>query len=903
MTMATIIDKPDRMSLSGNMRKFTLGVTGPVSFVLKKGADVLLERSYEPGADKRVTIDVREVVESQLSYALDASKDNYPQNSIAGDFTAIIDKEPHPFRAIRAGVANLADTPGNWLMSHFLTWQPRVKDVTYHSPEWLTYYAMSACSIKVKAVFPDKSSSVIILRDMAANECRTFNLQYAVVARLSGNRYPTHYEVWAEAGGSKLTGSQFYKFSDTLSGDEQWFLFENSLGGLDTFRAYGVSKLQAGHEHLVAELSDSLLEYDVDTERAYTKNTGHLDGYSRRWLLDFFPSRSKYIYETAAIRKIVVTESDASYASNDLPSSYTFTYRMANQSKLLNLIRNEGELPGNLVAPDLSSPDFIFPPRLAELPRVTLSEGVLIPAFDPHGEKSTVTTLGAIKDAIGKGTGEGGDTNIDVIKSAELETRVSTDKRIYSSLSTDIRIQESEEKANKKFLRKDIPDTAAEKITFNKGLLSEGDAKFEANTDFGGFSHGSDSGTGTGGRVQADGAAEFMSMLLRSGMDIGTFIPGLLGCGIRIKDGRIEANELFLRKKLTVPELVYSKIRVVGNEMWVTEGGEVEEVLPDQDSSDNLYWIRLKDTDKNRACGFRENDILRGIVHVRDEEGQFQGFHTVMCRVVSVAKDQAFSVIPQAPDMVPVEGLVFARQGNLTNPDRQRSIYLSSELGCIRFLNDVDGYDILPRMISMQLGTTEGAVIPGLEDLPGYNAILNNVVARGSFVQISGDKVTERPIPCFKGEWKAGKYYYYDEVTKNGCKYLCIAKTTGQQPAYDSTDWLMTEGNNKFSVSLESSMGYEFPAGALDTMLTARVFAGNEEITGMIASSFVKWTRKSGDTDSDTGWNALHEGAGTTIPLTPADIPTSRPDLMVFECEITIVYNDKVHKQSDKIII
>lgn len=508
--------------------------------------------------------------------------------------------------------------------------------------------------------------------------------------------------------------------------------------------------------------------------------------------------------------------------------------------------------------------------------------------LDEKWEKKIEGVISDLKNTVSGGSG-GGATGVEIIE--EHDETEPTNRNVYAAKRTDREIRESEERAEGKFLRKDIPDTSQGKITFADGL------------ELGAFNHDPDPTIGTGGRIEADGTAELQDLLLREGLDIGAFIPGLLGCGIRLRDGRIEADEMYLRKRLTVPELVYSKVKVVGNEMWVTEGGEVGEVIPDQDSSDNLYWIRLKDTDKNRPCGFWEDDILRGIVHVRDGEGRFQGFHTVMCRVVTIAEDQAFSVIPQEAGMVPVEGLVFARQGNLTNPDRQRSIYLSSELGCIRFLNDVDGYDILPRMISMQLGTTEGAVIPGLEDLPGYNAILNNVVARGSFVQISGDKVTERPIPCFKGEWKAGKYYYYDEVTKNGCKYLCIAKTTGQQPAYDSTDWLMTEGNNKFSVSLESSMGYEFPAGALDTMLTARVFAGNEEITGMIASSFVKWTRKSGDTDSDTGWNALHEGAGTTIPLTPADIPTSRPDLMVFECEITIVYNDKVHKQSDKIII
>ena len=179
------------------------------------------------------------------------------------------------------------------MKSHFLTWQPKVKEVTYYSPEWLTYYAISDCTVKAKATFPDNSSSTTSLKGMTAGECVTLNLQYAIVAKLFGNKYPSYLEVYAEAGGARLSVSQFYKFTDIHSEDEQWFLFENSLGGMDTYRAHGVNRLQAEHGHLIAELDENLSEYNVETDRKFVKNTGFLDDYSRRWLLDFFPSRAK----------------------------------------------------------------------------------------------------------------------------------------------------------------------------------------------------------------------------------------------------------------------------------------------------------------------------------------------------------------------------------------------------------------------------------------------------------------------------------------------------------------------------------------------------------------------------------------------------------------------------------
>ena len=419
----------------------------------------------------------------------------------------------------------------------------------------------------------------------------------------------------------------------------------------------------------------------------------------------------------------------------------------------------------------------------------------------------------------------------------------------------------------KKKLSRVEPDTAQEIITFLKGLISED-------------------------LIRANG-----------GIDVGAFISGLLGTGIRLKDGKIEADEMVLRKSLTVPELIYNRVRVVGNEMWVTEGGDIESIIEDGDSGDNLYWLKLEETDENTLCPFWEDDILRGIVKVRNADGKFGGFYTVELRVVAIANDQTFSVIPRFADKIPVVGLTLARIGNFTNRDRMRSIYLSSDGGYIRFLDEVDGWDILPRMIKSQLGKMDGIEVEGLGDIAGYNAFLDNVIARGAFVQVSRDGVTERPVPCYKGEWQLGLYYYYDEITRNGNRYLCIAETTEQQPAYDSTDWLMTEGSNKFSVSIDSSKGYQFFAGQLDTVLTARVYAGNEEITGSVPTSSVVWTRDSGDADSDTAWNTTHVGTGVSLPLTINDLPMIPVDAIVFECTITLYYADKVIKKSDKVII
>ena len=383
--MAGVLQKPDALSLSGNLKPFVLSSSGKIVFNLLMGSDeeIIFINNYEPGPDNTVRIDLREEMKALLAFNLDASQNSWEQTALVEDFKAVIDGQAYAFRVVGGGVADLADTPANWLSQHFLTWQPRHKRVTYYSPEWLTFYATEARTLKLKATFANGSTKQLNLLTAAAGKAYTQNLQYAYVAGLLGNTYPTYYEVWTEGSGGNRSESQFYLYEEAKSADEQWFLFTNSLGGIDTIRAYGVNKLAAEHTHSLDEREEELEEYDVETERLYVKNTGWLDDYERHWLLDFFPSTRKYIYEAGALRRIVLTDSEASYTSSDLPSSYTFTYRRCEKAALLNLVKNASEIPDVITIPDTASPNFTIPPRLAEFPRATLGEGVLIPAIDP----------------------------------------------------------------------------------------------------------------------------------------------------------------------------------------------------------------------------------------------------------------------------------------------------------------------------------------------------------------------------------------------------------------------------------------------------------------------------------------------------------------------------------------
>lgn len=298
----TILQQPDALSLSQNLKEFHISSDVQVSFILKQGGVEILSQRYDPSADGHITINLRDIVHARLSYQLIESGQVYEQSSLASDFTAMINDTTLTFRVIRSGIDRLADSAANFLTQNFLTWQPSIKPVTYYSPEFLTYYATIPCVAKLRAYFTDTSGSVISQTDytvaeMVAGIAYTIPLQYSVVAGWLGHKLPAYYDIWVEnLTGQRLTYIQRYYAEDMRTEQEQWILFENSLGGLDTFRAYGTTTFSGEHTHNLAEIDEISQEYRVDTERKFQKNTGHLNQDERKWLLDFFPSQAKYLY-------------------------------------------------------------------------------------------------------------------------------------------------------------------------------------------------------------------------------------------------------------------------------------------------------------------------------------------------------------------------------------------------------------------------------------------------------------------------------------------------------------------------------------------------------------------------------------------------------------------------------
>lgn len=253
------------------------------------------------------------------------------------------------------------------------------------------------------------------------------------------------------------------------------------------------------------------------------------------------------------------------------------------------------------------------------------------------------------------------------------------------------------------------------------------------------------------------------------------YVQNLLGWLIT-PEGHIDAKSLRLRDFLEVPELRYNRVSIVSGEEWNAPGGGIIESV---DVANKTVHLKLEPGEVSQV---EIDDICKGVFN------NDTGFQTAYFRITEKIDNASFKyVLRSGYTFNPCKAMHFVAYGNFTNAERQKSCY--STQNYIRFLKSVNNWEITKEMIAMQLGDLSNLKLFGI-DMSGHSAYLNRVYMTGTIRQISSDGVTEAPVPVFKGKWKSGTYWYYDEVTHNGSTWICIESTTTQEPSDSSTDWL-----------------------------------------------------------------------------------------------------------------
>lgn len=886
--MIQVLLYPDTLSMVGSMNTFEIYCSSKtdVVFALRyQGSSTnIAQHTYTPNDKNRITVSVKDIILPLLSFEVKDSIEPYIQPNIMKAFVATVyevgsegSKKEISFSVIRAGVDRLADSAANFLKTNFLTWQPQTKGVTYYSPEFLTYYAAEASEVKCKAYIPAAhgyEEKVLTLASLEAGKVYTVPVQYAIIAKLLGDDgiLPHVYEIWVEQAGERVTYVQQYYASDMKSEEEEWFLFENSLGGVDCFRAYGNSENTAEHTHNVAEIEEDSEEYRVDTTRKFKKNTGFLDKKERLWMLDFFPSLGKYVYHGNSLRKITVTDSDVNYEAKELPSNYTFTYKYSDARPYLNISRSE---VGSFKQLDIQLPDlgnFTIAPRLVECSRLTLSSGALFPVQNPYSEEWGVTTLAAIfTHFVGQlsssYTGGGGvghsHKNIDVLDAlSEFNGYITyLDKKIKAGYADETDDFSENGKASRKILRKDIEDTASALIKFLSGA------------QFGGFIPGIL--TGSGGRIDERGNAEFESITSRS--------------------------------SIIAKELIVNRQTAMESNFVFTESGlvdSVEENAPATEGDNITYTLQLQKRWEGDFTAFKENDVILASVNALAAGGKY---YDMWMRVLSVNTVKNTievvcypdSEVPSGANHPPCELARLIRWGNATDEDRQSCWYISSSEGLLVWLDHVTKPIIDKSNYSLAIGKLPDALhfvfanYPLADKRDGafyakYLAVQNiirtdyqgnvkqDVVDRGKWSLDTAK--SEEPYRCIATE--------VHDVWHYGCRWRCLEDETQAEPKYASTGWAFVEGNPEFKVEMTSAQGWSFDCDEISKLndegqynvFTTLLFEAtlyNRSVNDYVEAKRVTWTRDTGNVQEDNAWAIEHADAGFSVPITWKDLGTN----------------------------
>ena len=497
---------------------------------------------------------------------------------------------------------------------------------------------------------------------------------------------------------------------------------------------------------------------------------------------------------------------------------------------------------------------------------------------------------------------------IDLIKTGEGKTP--SDTNVFSAL-----------RSLATFLRKDQEDTAQEVITFLKGLriaghyiskvilspeeLEEADdaimsvlkavntfirkdkadatnflLKLVGGAEFGNYEAGK-----SGGKVDAQGTAELLSLLVRglvtaSGIESADFSTGALGTGFTLKidengDSYIEVDRMLVRKVATFVELLIQKIRAVGGQIILSPAtmncSRVEE-------HDTFYRCFFENTDgeKTIAQEFVVGDQARCQTFNVKEGVNENVTNTYYWRlVVGVGDDyidlsktdcDAGSTVPQAGDDI-------VQLGNRTDATRQAAIVLAAygnDAPYFKMYRGIDSYSLSGKEF-ISFSRTEVMIIADSlrfstgESVKDYiDNATGNAITGVDVEYALGDSPTEAPQTGWSTtapEWQAGKYMWQrtKTTTPKGSSYsepTCIQGAKGDQgiPGTNGADGKTYYLHIAYANSADGSQGFS------TTDSTNKLYIGQYTDTTQDDSPDHKkysWTKIKGDTGK--GVSALEE--------------------------------------------
>lgn len=350
------------------------------------------------------------------------------------------------------------------------------------------------------------------------------------------------------------------------------------------------------------------------------------------------------------------------------------------------------------------------------------------------------------------------------------------------------------------------------------------------------------------------------------------FASGLTGFKV---GADTEVETLKVRKQLWAEEYILNQISLIGDEVILTEGGQIDTV---EMIEGGYYNVRLSEN------SVRAGELKVGDICVTDFKLE-TGFRRIKFEITKVNDNNSIEVYPEDPAYPPMPLMTFKRVGNFTDETRQNSIRLSSHDQIIEMLSNVNSYSPTWKNRDILIGKIKDLIpeIKGLPESARQKATFfgQNMVLLGNIFQVSADGVTQERVPCYKGTWNIEKapFFYYDQITDGYVRYTCLyegEEGTMEEPRFDSDVWQVTDGDTTLSMKMYSSTGSFDFWDRLDILFDASVtvFAGSKPVNDLVNEW--EWWLDTGDAEFDAAWKSLY---GSTTDTQHVDGTTFPPDM------------------------
>lgn len=429
-----------------------------------------------------------------------------------------------------------------------------------------------------------------------------------------------------------------------------------------------------------------------------------------------------------------------------------------------------------------------------------------------------------------------------------------------------------------RFLRKNIPDTAQEVITFLKGIAI-GENGY-------GFSE--------------------LGELIAKAVKSRDFHSGLLdGAGFGIyKDeyGKsvAEVDKLNVRQKATFSELEYIRLAFTTGDVGYSSAGAKIVLVKKIKDAYRCYFL-ADDGDRRTSNDWRIGDqaMCKTSNLISRTAGGSANRH--YWRLVVNKGDETISgKLYHFVDLSDVRGSFEV------NVDGKKYICVGYDTKINNDAPQADD-DIIQlgsqidkdRQYAYIIYISEGKRVDyaGINDYDLTRHIVNEFSPRGTKVRSDHFEIISAAgagisgsLVCDRGEWVSGTIAgHYDRFSYQGSLWLCnVGKgmTTKEAPSESSRVWIKQVSQDAaYTVSVVVESGL-IRNGEGSVTLEATLYKGNVDVSEDYHFSLWDWKRNSGDIVSDGRWNNAHQGVGREITIKASEVAS----IATFDCEVNI-YN------------